>query len=140
MRWLNTLASLSLLTIEHTQVIGEGLSGLANNEYFSLYMSHTPASDEGILAFARRLTNLKALYLAGTNVTDNSAKSISSLPKLDELRLANTKITDVTLEALHGHPKLEALNVEGTEVTEGGIRALKSASPCRITVYSDFNT
>jgi internalin A len=136
MRSLHMLPALSLLSINRTRVTGVGLCALPNNEYLHLYMDKTPASDKGLRAFARCLTNLKVLDLSRTNVSDKSAPVLASLLKLNELRLTDTQITDAMLQAFHSHPHLDALEVSGTRVTKDGVKALKKARR-KMAVYME---
>jgi hypothetical protein len=132
---LAEMQQLSLLSLNRTHVAGYGLAALRDNEYFNVYLEGTPAGDEGVIALAQRLSNLKLISLCKTGVGDSAARALAKLPRLNDVRLSHTKLTDEGLVAFSGHPHLDAIYVEGCAITESAVKALKKASPRRLTVY-----
>lgn len=134
-RHLEGLRSLFLLSLKGTRVQGHGLVDLPNNRHFSLYLEGSAASDEGVIAFSRRLTKLKTLSLNATAVTDAVARSLAKLRYLESLLLSGTAITDEGLAAFHGHPRLFHLYLERCKVSAAAVKRLKRATPALNHVY-----
>jgi Leucine Rich repeat len=132
---LSMMQQLSLLSLKRTNVAGYGLAALRDNEFFNVYLEGTPADDEGVTAFAQRLSNLKLISLIQTGVGDSAARALAKLSRLNDVRLSHTKLTDDGLTAFSGHPLLDAIYIEGCAITESAVTALKKASPRRLTVY-----
>src|SRR5688572_7918047 len=83
---LAEMSQLSLLGLNRTRVMGHGLAKLRDNEHFNLYLEGTPATDEGVIALAQRLSNLKLISLNQTTVGDPAARALSKLQRLNEVR------------------------------------------------------
>jgi hypothetical protein len=132
---LAEMPRLSLLSLNRTRVAGHGLARLRDNEHFNAYLEETPATDEGVIALAGRLSNVMRLSLNRTGVGDPAARALSRLPRLSDVRLSHTRLTDAGLSAFAGHPSLEAVYVRGCAVTRGAVKALKKASPRELVVY-----
>ncbi len=56
-------------------------------------------SDAG-LVYLSKMTKLKVLYLAGTNVTDTGLTRLRGLAKLERLFVGGTAVTDQGIDAL----------------------------------------
>jgi hypothetical protein len=132
---LAKMPRLSLLSLNRTRVVGHGLAHLRDNEHFNAYLEETPATDEGVIALAWHMSNLKLLSLNQTGVGDQAARALSKLQRLNDVRFSHTKLTDAGLSAFAGHPYLDVIYVEGCAVTRNAVKALKKASPRELTVY-----
>lgn len=76
-------------------------------------------------------TQVYALNLARTKITDDGLKAIQNLKNLCRLHLENTKITDAGLTHLKGLSNLEYLNLYGTGVTDSGLSELEGLKNLR---------
>jgi hypothetical protein len=132
---LGEMAKLSLLSLNRTQVTGHGLSNLCDDDHFSVYLEGTPATDEGMVAMAQRLSKLQTISVIQTTVGDGAARAFSTLQWLNDVRFSYTKLTDQGLGAFTRHPFLDVIYVEGCEVTIAAVQALIKASPRDLTVY-----
>lgn len=65
-----------------------------------------------------RLSNLRALDLSGTKVTDQSLKIVASLSQLERLDLSDTLVTDSGLARLGGLVNLTSLNLTKTKISD----------------------
>lgn len=132
---LAEMPQLSLLSLNRTWVVGHGLARLRDNEHLNAYLEETPATDEGVIAFAGRLSNLMRLSLNHTGVGDPAARALSRLPRLSDVRLSHTRLTDAGLSAFACHPSVDAIYVKGCAVTGAAVKALKKAAPRELVVY-----
>jgi hypothetical protein len=78
-------------------------------------------TDSWVETYITRLTELEALDLDDTQITDSGLSHLESLNKLEALNLVNTKITDAGLVHLKGLGNLENLLLAGTQLTDAGI-------------------
>lgn len=131
---LAEMQQLSLLSLNRTRVAGHGVAKLRDNEHFNVYLQETPVMDEGVIAIADRISNLKLISLNQTIVGDRAARALAKLQRLNDVRFSHTKLTDEGLAAFSGHPFLEAIYVEGCAVSKAAVSALKKARR-RLTVY-----
>ena len=94
----------------------------ALKELRRLDLSDAAIDDEGI----RQLVHLplRELWLQNTNLTDDSAASISQMQSLDFLQLNATSLSDSFLRQLAALPELESLGLRGTGVTSAGMQFL----------------
>lgn len=106
---LADMQNLGLLSLNRTRVVGHGVAKLQDNEKFNLYLDETPATDDGVIAIAQRLSNLELISVNRTSVGDRAAKELSKLQRLNDVRFSYTKLTDEGLAAFSGHPSLEAI-------------------------------
>ena len=84
----------------------------------------------------KALSQLRVLYLDGTNITDKRLENLRGLSQLQILGLSQTNISDNGLESIKGLSQLQVLYIRG-EITPEGIEKLKSALPnCKIIVNS----
>jgi len=131
---LAEMQQLSLLSLNRTRVAGHGVAKLRDNEHFHVYLEGTPATDEGVIAIAQRISNLKLISVNQTTVGDRAARALSKLQRLNDVRFSHTKLTDEGLAAFSGHAFLEVIYVEGCAVSNAAVRALKKARR-KLTVY-----
>ncbi len=126
---------LFLLSLNRTRVVGHGLASLRDNENLNVYLDGTPATDEGVIALAGRLSNITLISLNQTNVGDRAARALSKLPRLNDARLSHTKLTDDGLRSFFSHPFLDVIYVDDCAVTIPAVDALKNASARMLIVY-----
>lgn len=132
---LADMQKLSLLSLNRTRVAGHGVAKLRDNEHLNVYLEETPATDEGVIAIAQRISNLKLISISRTTVGDRAAKALSKLQRLNDVRFSHTKLTDDGLSAFSGHPFLDVIYVEGCAVKKATVNAVKKASPRELWVY-----
>jgi internalin A len=131
---LAEMQQLSLLSLKRTRGAGHGVAKLRDNEHFNVYLEGTPATDDGVIAIAERISNLKLISVIRTTVGDRAARALAKLQRLDDVRFSHTKLTDEGLAAFSRHPFLEVIYVEGCVVSKAAVSALKK--DCRkLTVY-----
>lgn len=131
---LAQLEEVSLLNLRETVVVGEGLCALPVDNRLDVYLDRCPVTDAAVVAFSRRLTNLTALSLLGTLVTDRCLPNLAKLPNIEMLRLTETNITDSGILSLVGHPSLVTLEIGGTAVSVEAEEQLKASSPNELIV------
>jgi hypothetical protein len=112
------------------------LRELLGDDFFVDVVTVLPSNpgfgDDGATHF-EGLTNLRALSLHRTQITDAGLKHLEGLTNLAFLFLADTQITDAGLEHLEGLGNLEELSLEDTQVTPEGVKKLQEALPdCQI--------
>jgi hypothetical protein len=126
---LGEMTKLCILGLRHTQVTGHGLSKLCDNEHFTISLDGTPATDEGMVAMAQRVSKLQTISVNHTTVGDPTARAFSKLKCQNVVHFSHTKVTDEGLAFFFGHPFLDTIDVKGCDVTIATIRAIKKASP-----------
>ena len=77
------------------------------------------------LACLKGLTQLRLLWLTGTNVTGSGLAYLKDLTRLQDLDLRYTPLTDAGLEHLKGLTHLKRLLLVETQVTDAGLEQLK---------------
>ena len=87
----------------------------------ALDLSGTDVTDAGLKDLAS-LTHLQALSLSVTKVTDVGIKRLARLTNLQTLRLTDTQVTDYGFQDLARLTKLKAINLNGTPVTDEGVK------------------
>jgi hypothetical protein len=90
-RAIARLPELTLLGLGHTRVSGHGLADFGADRPLNVYLHETPATDEGVIEVATRLSNLKLISLNDTAVGDAAARALSKLPALDVVQLSRTR-------------------------------------------------
>ncbi len=75
------------------------------------------------------LTELRYLYLWGTQITDAGLGCLKDLHGLQELHLSHTRISDAGLARLGGLTELSRLDLIGTQVTDAGVQQLQRSLP-----------
>ena len=89
-------------------------------------------TDAGLKEVAK-LTQLKGLYLEGTEITDAALKEVAKLKQLNFLALNLTQITDAGLKEVAKLKQLRFVNLEDTKVTKAGVDQLIKVLPkCNI--------
>jgi hypothetical protein len=131
---LADMQQLSLLSMNRTHVVGHGLAKLCDNEHFNIYLEGTPTTDEGVIALAQRISNLKLISLNQTKVGDSAAQVLSRSLRLGDVRFSHTNLTDKGLAAFTNHPSLEVIYVKGCDVSKVAVSSLKKARG-ELTVY-----
>jgi hypothetical protein len=100
------------------------------NELESLYLRGI--HDSGMTNL-RGLTQLRTLYITGTDLTGAGLENLQELTQLGTLNLTDTKVTDAGLASLKGLTQLRRFQLWKTEVTDDGVKDLKKALPgCQI--------
>lgn len=132
---LGEMAKLSHICLRRTQVTGHGLSKLCDNEHFSVSLDGTPASDEGMIAMAHRLSKLQTISVSRTDVGDHAAQALAKLKWLNVVNFSDTKLTDKGLAFFSGHPFLDSIYVKGCDVTKATSQALIRSSPRSLSVF-----
>jgi len=104
---------------------------LTNLKALSLFQ--TKVTDAGLLHL-KELTSLQALNLRYTQITDAGLKHLKGLTNLGGLFLDHTQITDTGLVHLKGLTQLRSLTLRNTQVTDEGVKKLQQALPnCKIS-------
>lgn len=108
-------------------------SGGAPSDVTALELSGTRVSDHG-LSNLSGLTELSRLELDNTDISDNGIAQLLrlSLPNLKELNLNSTRVTDVGV-ALTCELHLHHLRLEDTVITNESVRALRS---CPVSILN----
>jgi len=89
-------------------------------------------TDAGLKGVAK-LTQLKGLYLEGTDITDAGLKEVAKLKQLNFLALNLTQITDAGLKEVAKLKQLRFVNLEDTKATKAGVDQLIKVLPkCKI--------
>ena len=91
-----------------------------------LVWKHVPGP---VLAEVGNLTELRALDLAHSTVTDEGLAQLKDLQKLRSLGLSGTRITDQGLVHLEKLRSLQWVWLSKLTVTEAGVERLKDARP-----------
>ena len=94
--------------------------------HLRLAWRHLPAP---VLAEIGKLTELQAIELSGTTVTDEGLAQFANLQNLRSMSLVNTPITDGGLVHLAKLQSLQFLWLPKNRVTQAGVERLKRACP-----------
>ena len=92
-------------------------------EIEALILNRTDVTDESLTQI-RPLTRLNSLSLATTLITDSGCKAIAQIASLNELDISDTAITDEGLACLPQLPHLTHLNLDATRITDAGCKHL----------------
>jgi hypothetical protein len=87
---------------------------------------HLPTA---VLAEIGKLTELQAIELSGTTVTDEGLAQLADLQNLRSMSLVNTPITDGGLVHLEKLLSLQFVWLPKNRVTQAGVESLKRARP-----------
>jgi hypothetical protein len=90
----------------------------------AVLLAGTQVTDAG-LAHLHSLTGLQALSLMGTQATDSGLAHLQGLTGLRQLWLRDTQVTDAGLIHLHGLTALHVLDLGGTQITDTGLTHLQ---------------
>lgn len=97
----------------------------------------TPAADEHV-ALLPQFSDLHALGLQRTGISNESLVHIAKLQRLETLDLDQTRLDDAGLFHLRQMSWLEYLHIRKTSVTFEGVRDLETRLP-RCEVLSDYS-
>jgi len=92
-----------------------------------LDLAWTDIGDDGV-AQLQDMTNLRSLVLHYTNVTDKGLPFLAGMCRLDSLDLSGTQISDRGLASLQPLANLTSLSLHSTSVTGKGIKHLAGMS------------
>lgn len=95
-------------------------------ELTTLYVGGMKMTDK-TTAGLRGLTQLKALDLLDSPVSDRAVDTILVFQGLEELNLSGTRVTDAGVKKLLSLPKLKTLQLNNSKVTRAGVDALTDA-------------
>jgi hypothetical protein len=111
--------ALTTLQLTRTPVTDQGLTQLAaqHHELRDLYLDQTATSDVGVLALIRANPALESLDLANTRITNETVMACRELANLEALWLTQTNVTDDCAAILLSLPKLRILDVQGTKIS-----------------------
>jgi uncharacterized membrane protein len=98
------------------------------DQLVSLRLSYCNISHQD-LSVLKEFGNLTWLYLDNSDVTDDSFRNISTLPKLKYLNLANTAVTDHSVDIIAGMKELKQIYLYQTKISEGALEKLSSKIP-----------
>jgi hypothetical protein len=77
-----------------------------------------------VLKNAAHLSEITAIDLSNSDVSDLGLKELASLENLTSLNLNQTKVTDTGVEIITGFARLSSLNLGHTAITGGGLKPL----------------
>jgi len=87
-----------------------------------------PITDVALPHLAR-LTGLKSLMLAATNLSGNGLGQLHTLDRLEIVNLDHVPVTDTTLQELRTLGGLKTICVRGTQVSDQAAAQLQQALP-----------
>ena len=82
------------------------------------------------------MTQLRELWLDGTQITDDGLVHLAGMSRLQWLSLGGTQITDNGLVHFKGMARLRYVSLDGTNVTNEGVKKLQQALPNCDIVWS----
>lgn len=127
---LRSLQKLSFLYLDNNPLTGTGFKDFSPlRKRNVVQLVNCPITDEGVIEIAK--LRLVSLSLAGTKVTDLSAKLLSKTISLETLNLSRTAITDAAIPSLAALPALEELDLQKTKITDAGLGKLGSFEKLR---------
>lgn len=122
-----------ILELGRVDIGDQEFSRLASMNAFTnliaLDLSNTRITDKS-LKFLEKAPGLALLDVSRTQITDKGTESIARLPRLGTLRLAGTAATDHGIDILvrgQGSRSLGSVDLTDTKVTEDGVRKLSKA-------------
>ena len=129
---LEGLTNLQSLT-HSLQFTDAGLSHLKRlTRLKRIDLARTQVTDAG-LVHLKAMTKLESLSLSDTDVTDFGIRNLKGLTSLRALSLSYTYLTDAGLVHLVGLTNLETLSISGNQLTNIGVKRLQAALPgCKI--------
>jgi hypothetical protein len=87
-----------------------------------------PLTDQDI-GCLRDYSELRAVGLSGTKITNASLPMLIALPHLESLDLGDTAIDDEGVQPLKQATQVEFMHLEGTRVSANGASGLQAALP-----------
>lgn len=109
------------LYLDKTAITDDGLANLTGLSIIQLSLTDTQITNAGI-EHVKKVRNLSALVLQGTNVSDEGVREIATIGSLTGIGLADTPITDTALEHLKQLPNLTSLNINITNISDNGLK------------------
>jgi hypothetical protein len=107
------------------------ISGLTHLEKLTLDNTQITDNSAGIL---RSMPALKSVSMRYTNISDRCAAQLAVLPNLHSATLTGTKITDAAVDDLAKQHALKELYIRWTKITNKGAARLAAALP-KCAVY-----
>lgn len=113
---------------------------------FKVDLSSTKVTD-AVASKLATIKRLRILYLANTNISDVSLKSLQPLSQqMEKLDLSHTSVTDSGMEVIKTFKNLKYINLSGTVVTKVGLAQVleiatiehiqSSISPSELEIFS----
>jgi serine/threonine protein kinase len=121
---LQKLRYLQDLNVGTTGVNDESLRSIVRLPLHKLVVTNDDISDNGVKTIAQ-IKTIEHLDLAGTNITDNAASILATMPNLKVWNLDRTKIGDAFAEHMSTQQP-QYLGLNGTQLTNKGLRTLAS--------------
>lgn len=130
--WLRLFERIEQINLSYTRTSDADIPLLIDHlallsDLRALYLAGTAVGDASAGSLAR-LTQLRALVLSGTPFTDEGLAQLAPLEKLEWLALASTGVTDRGVPQIAAFRRLEILDLDGTAVSDEGIRAIAPLS------------
>ena len=97
-------------------------------QVYALNLAGSKVTDGGLPQLAP-LANLRRLHLEKTGVTDAGLAHVKGLANLEYLNLYGTQVTDAGLANLEGLKNLKSLYLWQSKVTDAGVEKLRAALP-----------
>ncbi|PQO45291.1 hypothetical protein [Blastopirellula marina] len=129
---LKGAANLGRLYLSQCQINDEQFAEIAKiSQLGALLISTSSITDAGIQPITS-LGNLNELYLFDCpNLTGEALRTVSVLSKLQFLQLQNVPVDDIGLAHLHGMPKLQIVRITGTRFNPQAMSDLLDSLPAR---------
>ena len=133
-RHLLPITRLRSVLLWGTPVTAEGVEQIAKlDQLTELDIGNNRNITDAALEPIKEMTNLRALHLPLTSISDKGLILLRGLTNLTNLVIRQNEITDAGLEQLTQLNALETLDVRDTNVTAEGIQRLKQHLPkCQI--------
>lgn len=121
--------NLRVLDLTGTRATGAGLLALKSmTDLRALYLGGTKVTDDDLASLAAQHPALEAIDLEGCAIGDAGVRALAALP-LRQIGLASTGITDTGADALRAHvSRLVSLDLGETNTGDGGLAWLASAT------------
>ncbi|MBU1239596.1 hypothetical protein KKF84_21655 [Myxococcota bacterium] len=121
--YLSRLAGIKTLLVHAPKVKGTALASMASLPIskLAIHLNDVGCSNMGTM-------KLKRLAVTGA-VTEYCLEQIAKISNLEALTLKNTAITDSGLLKLRAHPTIRRLTISGGKISASGIAALKKQLP-----------
>jgi Leucine-rich repeat (LRR) protein len=127
----NALRSLRLAGLELNSEEFQAIGNFASLQQFTSTSDLQQVSREALQSLAR-LSQLRAVDLYGSSVTDRVIEQLDGLPNLERVRIANSEITDRAFLTIGQLPSLRELDVSfASSITDQGLAHLKACTKLR---------
>lgn len=101
----------------------------------ALVLKCTRITDAG-LEHLKGMRQLQSLDLQNTEITDAALNYLDGMTQLKSIWLSNTHISDAGLERLKGMDQLQSLGLAGTQITDAGLKHVGELKQLRILSLS----